>query len=272
MERENKVKTVKKTGPSGDNPGRGEHKKAPKRRPTARSSDAIRISAKDGQSYADILKDMKAQVNPTEAGLEVLSVRRTRKEEILLVLKKGGDIRAFKKALDQAVGARADVRTLVTTKVVEIRDVDETTTREEVAAALSKALGREELVAPCRLYSRFDGVRAAVVQLAEADAKSLLQLGRIRLGWVNCRIREHVQVPRCFRCLGYGHDSRSCKNPSRKDACWRCGCATHVAKDCRDPPRCLTGLDRGGRDVAHAAGSSSCPVFGEALKSLRCRK
>ena len=205
---------------------------------------------------------MKAQVKPTDAGLEVLSVRRTRKEEILLVLKKGGDISAFKKALDKAVGTRADVRTLVMTKVVEIRDIDETTTREEVAAALRKALGREELGVPCRLYSRFGGVRAAVVQLAEADAKSLLQLGRIRPGWVNCRIREHVQVPRCFRCLVYGHESRSCKSPSWKDACWRCGCATHVAKDCKDPPRCLKCLDRGGRGVAQAAGSSSCPVEG----------
>ena len=184
-EREKKEKAVKKTGLSGGAPGRGEQKKAPKRRSTARSSDAIRISAKDGQSYADLLKNMKAQVNPTDAGLEVLSVRRTRKEEILFVLEKGGDIPAFKNALDQAVGARADVRALVTTKVVEIRDIDETTTHEEVAAALSKALGREELGAPCRLYSRFGGVRAAVMKQAEADAKSLLQLGRIRLGWVN---------------------------------------------------------------------------------------
>ena len=40
-------------------------------------------------------------------GAEVLSIRRTRKEEILLVLKKGGDVSAFEKALDQAVGQRA---------------------------------------------------------------------------------------------------------------------------------------------------------------------
>ena len=65
------------------------------------------VSAKDGQSYADILKEMKARVNSQDSGLEVLSVRRTRKEEVLLVLKKGGDIPAFQKALDRAVGARA---------------------------------------------------------------------------------------------------------------------------------------------------------------------
>ena len=64
--------------------------KLPRRSPAARSGDAIRVSAKDGESYADILKIMKAKVNPQNAGEEVLSIRRTRREEILLVLKKGG--------------------------------------------------------------------------------------------------------------------------------------------------------------------------------------
>ena len=64
--------------------------------------DAIRVSMKDGASYAEILKAMKAKVNPQNSGAKVLSIRRTRKEEILLVLKKGGDVSAFEEALDQA--------------------------------------------------------------------------------------------------------------------------------------------------------------------------
>ena len=63
------------------------NKRTSKRFSPARSGDAIKVSAKDGQSYADILKEMKAKVDPRKAGLEVLSIRRTRKEEVLLVLK-----------------------------------------------------------------------------------------------------------------------------------------------------------------------------------------
>ena len=37
-------------------------KSTPKRSSPARSGDAIKVSAKDGQSYADILKEMKAKV------------------------------------------------------------------------------------------------------------------------------------------------------------------------------------------------------------------
>ena len=60
-----------------------------KRSPAARSGDAIGVSTEDRQSYAVILKVVKARVNPLDAGLEVLSVRSTRKDEILLVLKTG---------------------------------------------------------------------------------------------------------------------------------------------------------------------------------------
>ena len=87
--------------------------KLPRRSPAARSGDAIRVSAKDGESYADILKEMKAKVNPQSAGAEVLSIQRTRREEILLVLKRGGDVSTFDKALNQVVGEKAEVKSLV---------------------------------------------------------------------------------------------------------------------------------------------------------------
>ena len=104
-------------------------------RPTpARSGDALKVSARDGQSYADILKEMKAKVDPRKVGLEVLSIRRTRKEEVLPVLKKGGDVSAFRKQLDQAVGERAEISALVSTRSIEIRDLHETVEKEKVVS------------------------------------------------------------------------------------------------------------------------------------------
>ena len=63
--------------------------KLPTGSPVARSGDAVRVSAKDGESYTEILKAMKARVNPQDSGAEVLSIQRTRKEEILWSLKRG---------------------------------------------------------------------------------------------------------------------------------------------------------------------------------------
>ena len=52
----------------------------------------------------------------------------------------------------------------------------------------------------CRiLYKRFGGVQTAVVPLVDTDAQRLLQLGKLRVGWMNCHIREHAEVTRCYR-------------------------------------------------------------------------
>ena len=97
----------------------------------------------------------------------------------------------------------------------------------------------------------------------------MLGLGKLRVGWVNCRIREHVEVDGCFRCQGYGHVARYCTLPGRKDACWRCGGASHVAKECKASPWRLNCADRGEEDYAHASGSGSCPIFRAELRRLR---
>ena len=63
---------------------------------------------------------MKAKMILIDAELEDLTIRRTRKEEVLLVLKKRGEVLAFEKALGQAVGAKADVWALFSNNWVEV--------------------------------------------------------------------------------------------------------------------------------------------------------
>ena len=58
--------------------------------------------------------------------------------------------------------------------------------------------GQTALDGSCRLFTRFGGVKTLVIRLAGADAARLLQLGKLRIGWVACQIREHAEVARCF--------------------------------------------------------------------------
>ena len=116
-----------------------------------RSGDAIRVTAKDEESSAEILKAMKAKVNLQNSEADILSIRRTRREEILLVLRKGGDVLAFEKALDQVVAGKAEVESLISKRFLEVRDHDETVTREDVVPALCIVLGKPDLGEQCRL-------------------------------------------------------------------------------------------------------------------------
>ena len=130
-----------------------------KRSLPARSGDAIKVSARNGQSYAEILREMKEKVDQRRAGLEVLSIPRTRKEEVFLGLKKGGDVSAYREEHDRAVREKAEISALVSARSLEIRDLDETVEKEEVVSVLCLALGRPVLVGSCRLFTRFGRVK-----------------------------------------------------------------------------------------------------------------
>ena len=104
--------------------------------------------------------------------------------EALLVLKKGGDVLAFFEDLDQVVEKMARITALVSTRSLEIRDLDETVGKEDVVSVLCLALSRPAFYGSCGLFTRFGGAKTAVIWLAEADAALLLQLGKVRIGWV----------------------------------------------------------------------------------------
>ena len=54
--------------------------------------------------------------------------------------------------------------------------------------------------------------------------------------------------------------------------CLKCGGASHVAKECKAQPKCLTCADRGEKDVTHASGSGSCPIFRVELQRLKVER
>ena len=100
----------------------------PKHSSPARSGSAIKVSVKEGQSYADILKEMKAKVDPRRAGLEVSFQRQDRsscvvqREELFTLeeLKRAGGRLNARKApgidgvpneiLKEVIGAYPEIR------------------------------------------------------------------------------------------------------------------------------------------------------------------
>ena len=251
-----------------------EHRKRERRkeRPEGRPKDkrppnqAIKVAANEGTTYADIIRKMKETVDPKEYGAEILKIRRTQKKEILIVLDKSGNIQALNEAIVKAVGAQAKVNTLTRKTIVEIRDIDETVAVEEVLEAVSRRLDLpgNNFADSCRLRKGYGGLQAATILMTVEQAQQLLATPKIKIGWVNCRIRERRQVTQCYRCLGFGHISTSCNGPDRRNVCYRCGKVGHVVKDCRGNAQCILCKDRNMADE-HLLGSNRCASFTAAL-------
>ena len=79
-------------------------------------------------------------------------------------------------------------------------------------------------------------------------------------------------VPRCYKCLGYGHYRTDGKGPDRHDCCWKCGKNGHKAGACTgDLPYFLCPAQESG-GAAHVPGSAHCTSFKIALTEARARQ
>lgn len=248
--------------------------KSIQRRPKTRP-DAVLIKPADGKSYADVLGAIRTSIKPGDNGAEVRCVRKTRSGEVLVELGPGTkDKSKFGEVLRTTLGANATVRCTVPKSTVELRDLDELTTEEEVTTVLNAMLGKtfDGKVFVSKANTR--GQKIAIVTLPVPDAETILKKGRIKIGWVSCRIRLKLSVPRCFKCLGYGHVAGACKGTDRSNLCFKCGGNTHKAAACKETPSCVLCAKPGisPEELSHIPGSSRCAAYKAALESLKSRR
>lgn len=86
--------------------------------------------------------------------------------------------------------------------------------------------------------------------------------------WEAHRVREFINVLRCYKCLAFGHTMRECRIGER--LCQKCGEGEHLAKECRNEENCRNCRMRG-REFHHSVVSMECPEYVRAYERERMR-
>ncbi|KAL7728639.1 hypothetical protein ACLKA6_012630 [Drosophila palustris] len=230
--------------------------------------DAIIIAASGEQSYADILRKVKTDDKLSSFGQAVERIRKTQKGELILQLNKSGeDTSAFRELIGESLGEMASVRAMTHRVVIECRDLDEVTTSEDIREAIKNQLQISDIPQEdISLRKAYDSTQIATVRMSAECARKALNVGRLKVGWVNCRLRERVSLTRCFKCLEFGHMARQCKSEvDRSDMCRRCGLKGHIAKDCEREPQCMLCKDTQ-KDAKHIAGSAASALLEQTIR------
>lgn len=177
-----------------------------------------------------------------------------------------GNTATYQAAIEEVLKDKAKVVVKTHTVTLQCRDLDEVTTAGEICDAIHVQckVRRPDETAVRSLRTTYNGTQTAFINLPADDAKTVLGVQRVRIGWVSCRFREAVSPKRCYKCWGYGHMAQNCNEPTdRTGLCRKCGEAGHKAATCENAEKCA--LCKGG----HAAGSYKCPLVQKARREVR---
>lgn len=236
-----------------------------KPRKERRKGDALIVEVTSGMTYAALLNQVKNDPELKELGDNVIKTRRTQKGDMLFELKRDSAIKSItcKQLIEKSLGQALKVKTLIQETVVECRNLDETTTVDELQEALKVQLKLDEEPMSIRMRAAYGGMQAATIKLRTDTARKVLEAGKIRVGWSVCSLRAIQRVERCYRCMGFGHHARNCKEEDRSEMCIICSEKGHTAKDCKNPPKCMLCKIEGRSD--HATGGFRCPAYKKAI-------
>lgn len=215
-------------------------------------------------SYASVLRSVHIAAKDTKAN--VRSIRRTPKGELIFRLGRSDEgAKELQAILTEVAGPTATIRRSFPSRVINIKDLDEVVTKEDVITAITMSLGEEQRssVEILNMRPAHSGTQVCAVRMPRTSkTDTLLKEGRVKIGLVWCRVRERVEVLRCYRCLNFGHIAARCDGPDRSKECRRCGQMGHlVASRCAS---CRQKSDNPA-DAAHFSGSSRCRSFRDAL-------
>jgi len=189
------------------------------------------------EEFPELAKKIRDGVNAEIIGNSVVKTRQSKSGGLLIEVR--GDqtqVEAVRAEVARSAGSEVEVRALQQRALVEIGDLDQWTSTDEIVAAMSTAavIG-QDVIKVVSLRERYGGSQTALVSVPLGASRELINSSRLLVGMVYCRVRMADPKVRCFLCLSYGHMAKDCGGPERTKCCRRCGGTEHKAVGCSAP-------------------------------------
>lgn len=216
----------------------------------------------ENQTYASMVRNLSRNINTNEIGVKVQNMGKTQNGEIRITIKENRDgaKENFFRAIEKEVKKPPTIKPVLTLTKMILKDLEESIGVEDIQEAL-----QETIKGPTAKYIKVDapytsekGNTTAVYYIDRSDVPEILQKGKIKIGWLQCRTEKHIVLPSCRNCQRIGHDAKYCDLPySKEKICHKCAQMGHTAGACRSETRACYNC----RQTGHAASSMVCPYY-----------
>ena len=227
------------------------------------------------KSSEDTKKAVMSSFAPSKDKLKIRSVKKIANNGVLIeTTNKDDATRMLQSGKLTAAGLVAGLpekkrpRVIIYNVPTDTSDKDFLTAlRNQNLAGMDKGKQREEIKISHKTGNRNAEINNWVLEVTPDIRNALLKQDKVYLGWICLRIRDYVNVSRCYKCQEYGHVSKYCR--ATKDTCGHCGRDGHKFKDCPNTEKdaiCIT-CKRRGREHNHSSRSPECPAYKIAMEN-----
>lgn len=191
----------------------------------------------DGKSFADMARELK-DVNWLEVGVELSSMRETDSGALQLRVRGGTEnAKQVAKAITNSISG-STVSCDERKKVLHIKNIPFDATQEEIINAVRATTGNPNTeIILTNLRPTNGRAQNATVKVDSTGAETILNSGRVKIGFISCNVTERKTDQKCYKCWNTGHTPTNCKGPDRSNECFNCHQTGHMKRECKEPIR-----------------------------------
>lgn len=237
-------------------------------------------SDEDKRSNDEIRTAVTSALSSVCSKIKIKSIRQMRKKGLVIEMKGKNDMEIIKNAKLECKDLKIESPKKILPSII-IYDVEKEYKLEELKEDFitknfekynHKELDglRETIVFRHHFKTKEDRVNW-IVQVPGRLLVDLINQGRIYMLWRTYRVKEYINVTRCFKCQSFGHIAKVCNFPDQ--ICEICGSKDHLKNDCKkkDSPQCSNCTRAKRKDVNHTAGSKVCPEYVKNVEIYRSK-
>jgi hypothetical protein len=219
--------------------------------------------------------EIKSKVNPMN--IPILGMRNDAKGGIIVQLENKVGCESMKKEVKEKLGENYDVLSpeLKNPRIKIIGMTDKPTEEEVMTMMKQNNVVKDASLKVLAVFEDRKGGRFkaynAIVEIDATNFNNIMCVRKLYMKWDRCLVVDAAQITRCYKCCGYNHMAKDCRN---KKSCGRCG-GEHDLKECKSTKNvcinCKTATERTGMNLRfdHPVWSNECTVYDRKMEMLR---
>lgn len=192
------------------------------------------IKPKNKQSLLETKKDLTS-IDPTEIKVGIKNMISKENGTILIKCDTESQVEKLMEAAKQKYDDKYEIKlTKMRNPKIKIPNFDQDMAIDEIQKCINTQNGVGGDLKVTYVKTKKNGSKIIYCDTCSLSFKTIMNLGKLNIGWQRYSVYEDLGVLRCYKCQGFHHKMNDCKNDI---VCPLCS-GSHEKKDCETSQKC----------------------------------